>query len=108
MPVEVADHPDRSRYEIAVDGSRAGLAEYRRNAALIAFVHTEIDDAHEGQGLAGRLIATALDESRDAGLAVLSFCPFVRGYILKHPQYLDLVPADRRHDFDLPQEATDG
>ncbi len=39
---------------------------------------------------------------RDRGLAVLPDCPFVRGWIAKHPDYADLVPADRRADYDLP------
>jgi uncharacterized protein len=34
--------------------------------------------------------------------AVLPFCPFVRGYISKHPdEYLDLVPRDLREDFEM-------
>jgi hypothetical protein len=32
---------------------------------------------------------------------VLPYCPFVRGYIERHPDYLDLVPADRRSGFGL-------
>jgi uncharacterized protein len=41
---------------------------------------------------------------RRQGIAVLPFCPFVRGYIAKHPdEYLELVPAAQRHHFDLPR-----
>jgi hypothetical protein len=32
---------------------------------------------------------------------VLPFCPFIRGYIQRHPAYLDLVPGDRRAEFQL-------
>ncbi|MEV1200449.1 N-acetyltransferase, partial [Microbispora rosea] len=41
----------------------------------------------------------ALDAARDAGLSVLPFCPFVKRYIERHPDYLDLVPADQRARF---------
>ena len=100
----VVDAPEAERFEIRVDGELAGFAEYRRRNGLIAFIHTEIDPRFEGQGLAGRLIATALDSSREDGLAVLPFCPFVRGYIEKHPEYLDLVPEAQREQFELPAQ----
>jgi predicted GNAT family acetyltransferase len=32
---------------------------------------------------------------------VLPFCPFIRGYIQRHPAYLDLVPDERRAEFEL-------
>ena len=68
---------------------------------LIAFTHTEIDDALKGQGLAGRLISFALDDARRRELAVLPFCPFVNSYIQRHAEYVDLVPERYRHSFGL-------
>ena len=50
------------------------------------------------------LIRTALTEARSDGLAVLPFCPFVRGYIAGHPEYLDLVPGDMRAKFALSED----
>jgi hypothetical protein len=100
--IRVLDVPERFRFEIRVDGELAGFTEYRRRPGLIAFTHTLIDPRFEGQGLASRLVQTALSEARDAGLAVLPFCPFVRGYIAGHSQeYLDLVPRDFRDAFEL-------
>jgi predicted GNAT family acetyltransferase len=104
--VVVADEPERSRFEVRVDGEIAGFAEYRRRPELIAFVHTLIDPRFEGQGLGGRLVRAALDDARAEALDVLPFCPFVRGYIASHlADYLDLVPADHRAHFDLPDHA---
>ena len=60
-----------------------------------------IDDAFAGKGLASTLIKHALNDARGAGVAVLPQCPFVKGYIEKHPEYLDLVPEDRRAHFGL-------
>ena len=101
MDEEVREDPDRSRYTITVDGEPAGFTSYRRGDDVTDFVHTQIDDRFEGQGLAGRLIAAALDDQRRRGLQVLPHCPFVEHYIAKHHEYADLVPADRRSDFDL-------
>lgn len=99
--IEVTDDRGGERYVITVDGEPAGLAQYRDRGRTIAFVHTETDDRFEGRGLGGRLVSAALDDARSRGLAVLPFCPFVRGYIERHPDYLDLVPATQREQFGL-------
>jgi predicted GNAT family acetyltransferase len=100
--VVVTDHPESSRYQVAVDGALAGFAEYQRGpGGQIAFTHTEIDPAFAGRGLGGRLARKSLDDARASGTTVLPFCPFYRGWISKHPDYLDLVPEARRAEFDL-------
>jgi uncharacterized protein len=97
--ITVGDNPEQQRYEARVGGEVAGFVQYQAKPGLIAFVHTEVDDRFEGQGLGSKLIAFALDDARERGLAVLPFCPFVNGYIQRHREYLDLVPADRRAAF---------
>ena len=101
----IRDAPDAQRFEVTVGGQLAGLAGYRRRGNLIALVHTEIDPDFEGRGLGSSLIVHALDSARDAGLQVLPFCPFVRGFIDRHHDYLDLVPAAQREQFGLPAHA---
>ncbi len=97
----VTDVPDRDRFEIAIDGATAGFVQYHRSPGTIAFIHTEIDPSHEGEGLGGVLVRAVLDGARAEGLAVLPFCPFVRGFIERHDEYLDLVPVTRRAQFGL-------
>jgi predicted GNAT family acetyltransferase len=97
----VVDNVQLQRYEVVHDGALAGFAEYRRSTGSILFTHTEIDDAFTGKGLASTLIKHALNDARGAGVAVLPQCPFVKGYIEKHPEYLDLVPEERRAHYGL-------
>lgn len=100
--IAIADNPEESRYEIRVGDELAGFTQYRpRPGGTIALVHTEINERFEGQGLATRLIGFALDDARSRGLAVLPFCPFVKGYVERHPDYLDLVPEAQRERFGL-------
>jgi predicted GNAT family acetyltransferase len=74
-----------------VDGKLAGYTIYRLRPGLIAFIHTEVGDAFEGQGVGSTLVSQALDDARRRELDVLPLCPFVNSYIQKHPEYLDLV-----------------
>jgi predicted GNAT family acetyltransferase len=99
------DVPERSRFEISVDGEVAGFTEYRRRPGLIAFIHTLIDPRFDGRGLASQLVRAALSEARADGLSVLPFCPFVHSYIAGHTEFLDLVPQDMRARFELPDHA---
>jgi predicted GNAT family acetyltransferase len=99
----VVDVPERSRFEIRVDGEFAGFAEYRRRPGLIAFIHKLIDPRFEGRGLASQLVGTALSQERSDGLSVLPFCPFVRSYIAGHTERLDLVPGGRSSEVRSPR-----
>jgi uncharacterized protein len=100
---EVRDNPDRSQFELVLDGKRAGYIRYRRFGDRLDLIHTEILPQHEGKGYGSVLIAAALAQARDEGLAVIPHCPFVREYIEHHPATLDLVPAARRAEFGLPE-----
>jgi hypothetical protein len=101
MAEQVTDHPDQERYQIDVDGVRGGFVQYQRAGDEIVLIHTETDPRFRGHGLGGHLIAAVLDEARSQGWAVLPYCPFARGFIAGHREYLDLVPADRRDEFGL-------
>jgi hypothetical protein len=101
VDVRVADNPDAGRFEVRVDGELAGSAYYRMEGDAIAFTHTEVDDAFEGHGIGSKLASAALDDARARGFSVLPYCPFIRGYIAHHPEYLDLVPEEARDRFRL-------
>ena len=99
--IEVADAPDRDRYELSVDGDVAGFTTYRACPGLIAFVHTEVDERLQGRGLGDQLIRFALEDARARGLAVLPFCPFVKAFIERHREFVALVPDTYREQFGL-------
>ncbi|MFC8508084.1 GNAT family N-acetyltransferase [Streptomyces sp. NPDC057411] len=111
MEPQVIDRPEKSRYEILAEpdaepgtetgAETAGFAEYHLSEGEIAFLHTEIDPRFGGRGLGGLLARGALDDARARGLRVLPYCPFIRGWIGKHPEYTELVPEGRRARFGL-------
>lgn len=101
MTTQIVDNPEAGRYEIYLDTELAGFAEYHLHQSEIAFIHTEVDKKFEGQGLASQLARYALDDSREQGRAVLPYCPYIRRWVQKHPDYADLVPASHRERFGL-------
>ncbi len=95
-----------NQFEIYVGGELGGFAAYRPLGNTFSFTHTEIDEEYAGRGLGQTLVTGALDAIRERGLTVLPFCPFVRSFLLKNPEYLDLVPAKDRERFGLPVDDT--
>jgi predicted GNAT family acetyltransferase len=82
-----ADH----RYEILVDGRRAGLTAYRDRGAQRVFFHTEIDDAFAGQGLAAQLVQQALADVRESGKRIVPVCPYVAKFLKRHDEFADIT-----------------
>ena len=91
--ISVHDVPERSRYEVTVDGQLAGHADYHDDGDVRVFVHTEVEDAYEGHGVGSALARAALDDVRAAGRSLVPRCPFIRAYIERHPDYADLVSS---------------
>ena len=89
---EVRDNADQQRYEIVDDGEVGAFAQYELHGSVADLVHTETVAGHKGRGLGSNLVRAALDDARRRGRQVRPYCPFVRSYIGKHPEYRDLVP----------------
>jgi uncharacterized protein len=55
-------------------------------AAARVGVHTEVDPAHQGEGIAGMLAAEFYRRAADAGQGVVPLCPYLKRWSLKHPE----------------------
>ena len=98
---QVRDNEELSRYEIRVDDEVAGFTEYAMHGTQLDLIHTEVEQKFEGQGIASKLIQELLDDVRRRELQAMPYCPFVRKFIAKHDEYLELVPAEHRAKFGL-------
>jgi uncharacterized protein len=90
--VTVRDNAAKSRFEAVDDsGAVAGFATYRQSGDTVVFLHTEVDDAYEGQGVGSTLAKAALDAAREDERRVDPQCPFIKSYIDRHSEYADLI-----------------
>jgi predicted GNAT family acetyltransferase len=87
----ITNATDHQRYEISVDGVRAGLSAYVDADRQRIFYHTEIDDDFAGHGLANKLTAAALADTRAAGKRIVAICPVVAAYVDKHGDFDDIL-----------------
>ena len=89
--VTVTKNADGSRYEAHIDGERVGLISYTERDGAVIMPHTEVDPEFGGRGIAGQLTKFALHDVRAEGKSVVPACPYIAGWIEKHPDYADLV-----------------
>ncbi|MFC6013738.1 GNAT family N-acetyltransferase [Nocardia lasii] len=83
----VVRNAEKSRYDVFFDGELAGFTEYIERDDDTDFIHTEIDEAFAGKGLGGVLAKGALEDVIARGRTITAHCPFIRGYLGKHPEY---------------------
>ena len=93
--LHIANNQGTQRWEAYLD-QHLTVAEYRQRGVTISFIHTQVLRELEGQDVASKLVQTALDDTPAQHLPVVRFCPFVAGYIQRHPAYTALVPPDYR------------
>jgi uncharacterized protein len=102
MPEKAIVHePERSRYVLRLDDRVVGVADYMRDGDALAITYTGVEPRMRGQGLAGELVDFALRDIRESSSKVLPYCSYVSDYIARNPEYLELVPEERRRAFGL-------
>jgi len=94
MDAKVQDNPDRDRFEVIVDGQVAGFATYRVRDGLVLITHSEVDPQYQGQGVGGELARQTLDTLRERGARVVPACPFFAEYVIRHPEYDDILEGE--------------
>ena len=92
MNPDTTVHHDASaqRFEIDISPSHCELL-YVLRGSLMQIHHTEVAPELEGKGLAAQLAKAALAHARAQGWRVQPSCSYVRSYMQRHPETLDLL-----------------
>lgn len=97
MRFTVTDVPEQERFEARDEtGALAGVVTYQLTGSIIAYTHTEVDAALEGQGVGSTLARAVMDDARAKGRTVVPICPFLSGWLGKHPEYDSIVARSTR------------
>ncbi len=71
-----------SRFEYAASGGTA-IADYRIEGRRMIITHTEVPEAFRGQGIAGKLIAFAMEAAKRDGLEIAAECDYAVKYLAR-------------------------
>ncbi|MCH7586881.1 MAG: N-acetyltransferase [Chloroflexi bacterium] len=81
------------QFEVRI-GDQVAVLNYVKEGKHVTFIHTGVPQTMEGNGIGSAIAHAALAYAKTERLEVVPLCPFVRGYIEKHPEYRTLVSRD--------------
>lgn len=90
MSYPIQNNPELNRFELVTEGKTA-IVEYELDGDVIAFLHTEVPPQLEGRGIGSALAKYVLDYAAQHKLKVKPYCPFIRAYMDRHPEYKELA-----------------
>jgi predicted GNAT family acetyltransferase len=88
--VDVVRAEERSRFEALLETEVVGFIDYESGESeVLTLTHTEV--LLEGQGIGSRLAKETLDHLLQTGETFHVTCPFIRGWIRRHEEYLERI-----------------
>ncbi len=87
----VAEDVENDRFDLLLDSTRVGLADFYVQGSVLTITHVETDPAYRGRHFAARLMAGILDDLRVRQLTVVPQCPYALAYMRDHPEQADLL-----------------
>lgn len=101
----VRDNLKLSRFELYVDGENVGHLQYETRQDQVWLLHTTLEQRFKRSRLDSYFIGNVLENLHRRRLAVMPFCPAVRGYLVGHPQWAAMIPVSERSRFRLTPAA---
>lgn len=92
----ITDNAQDGRFEATVGDQLIGRQPYRRYRGHIVLMATEVDTQWRERGVSSAMISGVLTLIRRAGHTVIPRCKITADYILRHPEYRDLVADQYR------------
>ncbi|MER6471911.1 GNAT family N-acetyltransferase [Streptomyces collinus] len=87
--IDIRDDRAAGRLEAVGDGEVVGRIEYfvlASPAPALVPVHTVVEPAHEGKGIAGSLARELYTIAAREGVPVAPLCPYVVKWAARHPE----------------------
>ena len=86
----------RSRYVAALEGGEATLTFSTPDAGTMVIEHVGTPPALRGRGIGEALVAHAVAEAREHGIAIVPRCPFAAAKIEANPEWRDVLAREGR------------
>lgn len=84
--LDVVHNTGKKQFEIQI-GDLVAMVKYVLRPNEIVFTHTEVPEAFEGNGVAGKIARVAIEYAQAEGLRIRPLCPYMSAYIKRHPEY---------------------
>ena len=88
---KLIDNVALHQYEFRIGELIPRIEYIKTKNGEIYLTHTEVPSALEGKGVGSSLVRLALEDIERQQLRLVPLCPFVAGYVQKHPEWKRLV-----------------
>ena len=88
---KLLDNVALHQYEFRIGDLIPRIEYIKTKNGEIYLTHTEVPSALEGKGVGSSLVRLALEDIERQQLRLVPLCPFVAGYVQKHPEWKRLV-----------------
>lgn len=100
-PEQIVRNTEKRRFEWAIRPEGAAepvlaFANYIKASNKLYITHTEVPEALEGQGIGSALLRHILEWIDAEGLDLVPLCPFMAGYLQRHPEWQRLLAEGYR------------
>ena len=88
---KLIDNVALHQYEFRIGDLIPRIEYIKTKNGEIYLTHTEVPSALEGKGVGSSLVRLALEDIERQQFRLVPLCPFVAGYVQKHPEWKRLV-----------------
>ena len=88
---ELIDNEERHQYEFHIERYVPRIEYIKNKDGVIYLTHTEVPMELGGKGIGSQLVEKVLLDIEKKDLRLVPLCPFVAGYIQKHPDWKRIV-----------------
>lgn len=85
MNRQITHNPEKSRFEVTIEGHTA-IVEYRIEENALNIFHTYVPKELEGQGIAANLVKTAYEYADSQGLSRKADCSYAQVWLKRNPK----------------------
>jgi uncharacterized protein len=86
LALPVRHDPDHSRFYLSLADGDAELIYAPFSDDVLDLQHTELPPSGQGRRLGDALVRAALAYAREHGMRVMATCPYVQGWLRRHPE----------------------
>ncbi|MFJ9729500.1 GNAT family N-acetyltransferase [Streptomyces sp. NPDC101209] len=95
LDIRVAKDAATETYDAWLGPDRIGTLVYQETGSRVSMMSIAVEPEYQHHGVAGEIIASALDDVAHSGGTVTIICPVVRSFIDEHPEYAHIVDPHR-------------
>lgn len=92
--LEVTHNEADHRFEVWIEGLLSKL-DYIQDGKNFVIAHVGVHPELRNQGLAAKIVQTALEYAKQNSLRVIPMCSYAAAYIRRNPQYAELTNQER-------------